>query len=113
MPMHYGVFSLFPYEDKVIHFFLYGLLATHICRMPRQFERRISYQHAIFTIALTALYGLTDEIHQYYTPFRSFDLLDWLADILGGVTAVFFYQRWAFYRQLLEYNLRLISGKSA
>jgi VanZ family protein len=38
-----------------------------------------------------AAYGATDEYHQLYTPHRSGgDLLDWLADALGGILGTAF-----------------------
>jgi VanZ family protein len=40
----------------------------------------------------TALYGLSDEVHQYFVPFRTADPLDLLADALGGALGVLFYQ---------------------
>lgn len=35
--------------------------------------------------ALTAAYGIIDEIHQHYTPGRSCSFFDWTADAAGAV----------------------------
>jgi VanZ family protein len=36
-----------------------------------------------FSFLIGSLYGLSDEVHQYFVPFRTFSLLDWLADSIG------------------------------
>jgi VanZ family protein len=42
-------------------------------------------------ILLASLYGVSDEVHQAFVPFRESSWLDWLADTVGaalGVTAM-------------------------
>jgi len=46
----------------------------------------------ILSVVLSSLYGVSDEIHQYFVPFREADLLDVLADTLGGILGVYIYQ---------------------
>jgi VanZ family protein len=38
-------------------------------------------------IGITSLYGMSDESHQFFTPHRSVDVFDWLADTTGAITA--------------------------
>ena len=38
----------------------------------------------VITIVLSSLYGVSDEIHQRFTPGRDSDPLDVVADTLGG-----------------------------
>jgi VanZ family protein len=45
----------------------------------------------ILSVVLSSLYGVSDEIHQYFVPFREADLLDVLADTLGGILGVYIY----------------------
>jgi VanZ family protein len=33
---------------------------------------------------ISALYGASDEIHQYFVPERSSEFLDWAADAIGA-----------------------------
>lgn len=42
----------------------------------------------ILTVILIALYGFSDEFHQYFIPKRAFDLYDLLADTIGAMIAV-------------------------
>ena len=46
----------------------------------------------ILSVVLSSLYGVSDEIHQYFVPFREADLLDVLADTLGSIMGVYIYQ---------------------
>lgn len=69
---------------------VYGLLAA-LCYIslininePNIFTDSPYIGAAIITI----LYGASDEIHQYYVPNRSAEVLDWMADIIGAIIAV-------------------------
>ena len=46
----------------------------------------------ILSVLLSSLYGMSDEIHQYFVPYRDADLMDVLADMLGGLMGVYIYQ---------------------
>ncbi|MDI6806619.1 MAG: VanZ family protein [Candidatus Aenigmarchaeota archaeon] len=35
-----------------------------------------------------SLYGLSDEMHQLFVPFRVFSLWDWLADVIGIIFGI-------------------------
>lgn len=37
------------------------------------------------SIIISSVYGLTDEVHQYFVPLRFFDLYDLLFDCLGSI----------------------------
>ena len=76
-----------PYIDKILHFLAYGLLAI-LLYLPIRFNIKRNYKK--ITLLLVLLYGISDEIHQYFTPTRQFDLLDLLADILGGIVGIIF-----------------------
>ncbi|MDR0909473.1 MAG: VanZ family protein [Spirochaetaceae bacterium] len=43
----------------------------------------------LITIAVSILYGLSDEIHQYFTPGRDCNIFDLLADSLGALIGAF------------------------
>jgi VanZ family protein len=83
-------------SDKVVHFCIYGLLATLVCRAGR------GWRAAAWALLATSAFGATDEWHQSFVPGRSCDVFDWLADTSGAALAVGLYAGWAAYRQLLE-----------
>jgi VanZ family protein len=45
-----------------------------------------SWANAAFPLAVlfTSLYGISDEIHQAFVPFRDSNWLDWVADTIGA-----------------------------
>ena len=81
--------------DKLAHASICGLLATLVLRPLR--TRRLSG-----AILIVSLFGAIDELHQHFTPGRSMDVFDWIADTTGAVVAVSFYTYWAGYRSTLE-----------
>jgi VanZ family protein len=85
--------------DKVAHFAVYGLLATHVCRVGR------GWRAAGWALLAASLFGATDEWHQSWVPGRSPSVADWIADTLGAALAVALYAGWAWYRRLLEIPL--------
>ena len=96
--------------DKIVHFFIFGLLATLILRVYNYNRHPIKY--ALIAIIVTSLFGLTDEWHQYLNPYRYFEWADWVADTLGAVAAVIAYQSLQHYRRLLELKIHLNRGKN-
>lgn len=86
--------------DKLAHFCVFGLLATLVLRSPGVWARE--RRRGWIAIAATAVFGLTDEWHQSFTPGRSVEWTDWIADTGGAVFAVVVYLRWAYYRRILE-----------
>jgi VanZ family protein len=78
----------FPGKDKVEHlayFFLTGLCAFRAARFGEGWSTR---KTAVFLILTGLLWGCSDEIHQSYTPGRSVEIGDVLADTAGVVLAV-------------------------
>ena len=67
-------------NDKLVHFGLYAVLGATLA-----WGRSVSPGTAghLLLVAVGAAYGLSDEWHQLYVPGRTFDLLDWAADVLG------------------------------
>ena len=84
--------------DKVVHFLVFGLLATLIVRAP-------GLGRAWLAVLAVSVFGAGDEIRQGFTPGRSMAVADWVADALGALTAVACYAGWAAYRRLLEMPL--------
>lgn len=91
--------------DKVVHFFVFGLLATLVLRVYDNKNTNIKF--AFMAIIITSFFGLLDEWNQHLNPYRYFEVADWMADTLGSVVAVIAYQSLQHYRRLLEMNINL------
>lgn len=90
--------------DKIVHFSIFGLLATLVARAP-------GIRHVWWALAIASLFGIGDEFHQSFTPGRSVEFADWLADTSGAALAVCLYTSWTWYRRLLETPLRIPSRR--
>jgi VanZ family protein len=86
--------------DKLAHFGVFGLLATTIARLEA--AKRWPLLGPLWAIILVSVYGMAIEILQSFTPMRSMEYGDWVADTLGAALAVVLYLRWTWYRRLLE-----------
>ena len=89
-----GIISkpLFSNADKVLHFGAYALLAILTARdltVVKPFWSPLKIK--IITILFACLFGLSDEIHQAFVPFRDASSYDFLADCAGSITGCFFY----------------------
>jgi VanZ family protein len=73
--------------DKLLHGAVYGVLGALCWRGVRATWARDhgTAMQIIAAVALTALYGITDELHQAFTPRRSPDPYDVIADAAGGL----------------------------
>jgi VanZ family protein len=82
-----------PYLDKVLHFLAYALLGILFLRAFKTSRIKNNVKlMLILSILLSFLYGVSDEIHQYFVPYRNADLMDVLADMFGAITGVYIYQ---------------------
>ncbi|MBI5894115.1 MAG: VanZ family protein [Deltaproteobacteria bacterium] len=77
--------------DKVVHFFEYGVLGVLWFRAIETREKIKSAAVIAFTI--TFLYGISDEIHQYFVPNRNASVYDVIADGLGALAGIWFYRK--------------------
>jgi len=77
-------------NDKVLHALEYAGLGGLCYRAFRWGATGSVAARALFFSILTAsLYGVTDEVHQLFVPFRESSWQDWLADVTGsGLGAV-------------------------
>jgi VanZ family protein len=69
--------------DKALHGIEYAGLALLLCRAL--LGEGVGWT-AAFTLAFvaTSVYGASDEWHQFFTPGRSVDVHDWMADTFGA-----------------------------
>ena len=99
-----------PYSpDKLLHFLIFGLLATVILRTRKLKQLRL--HDLIISIIIVSVYGIFDEIRQSFTPGRSVEIGDWVADTVGAIVAVILYAQWKGYRHLLEHRFQIKATK--
>jgi VanZ family protein len=74
--------------DKGLHAIEYGLLGILTYRAFRYAGSNWTTSYAVLlAIVASSAYGLTDEIHQAFVPFREADIWDFLTDVLGSSLA--------------------------
>jgi len=74
------------FNDKVLHAVEYAGLGGLCYRAFRwSLSREVSLPALLFAIVTASLYGMTDEAHQFFVPFREASWQDWLADTIGAV----------------------------
>ncbi len=71
--------------DKVAHisaYFAYGLCVqfAYFGLSGNPIKKKI----ILWTLIISALFGASDEIHQYFVPGRTCDIFDFLADMVGA-----------------------------
>ena len=78
--------------DKLLHLVAYAVLGFLFARAYGATRLRGNVVLIIFLAIVSAsLYGVLDELHQYYVPQRRADALDVGADILGSIIGVYVY----------------------
>ena len=84
--------ALFPGQDKLFHLIAFGILG--FLTMGTQLASYAGYptRRVWLVVLAVTLYGILDEVHQYFVPGRSADVYDALADALGGLLGA-----WAMY----------------
>jgi len=82
----------FAHIDKLLHFSAYAFLGALFARAFRTLSTKNNLRLVMtLSIILAGLYGISDEIHQAFVPFRDGDIMDVIADILGSICGVFLY----------------------
>ncbi len=70
-------------NDKIKHIAAYFILSVLTFRAVNQTRyKKYSY---IIAILFTTLYGITDEIHQFFVPGRFMSIYDMIANSLGSM----------------------------
>jgi VanZ family protein len=81
-----------PLIDKLLHFLAYAVMGILFFRAYRTLRIKNNYNLLLLISMLSAiLYGVSDELHQQFVPWRQADLMDAFADALGSVFGVFLY----------------------
>ncbi len=76
--------------DKLLHLAAYAFLGALFFRAFRtvSFKDNITLV-IILSILSSSLYGVSDELHQHFVPFRQADIVDVFADMLGSFCGVY------------------------
>jgi VanZ family protein len=88
----------FPHVDKVVHFcyyFTFTILTARAFKFQPHFTDLSRFSITLSFLVATA-YGVLDEVHQMFVPYRSPDPLDLYTDIGGAflaVVALWFWQK--------------------
>ena len=80
-------------QDKLYHILFYTPFGYFIARsLSRQnYFIKVKQKYLILAVLLGVLYGISDEIHQYYVPGRYSSFWDAVADGLGVCLGVYLY----------------------
>jgi VanZ family protein len=82
----------FEISDKILHFIAYFVLGASYILSFIYIRPEISKKCLFMAILIAgAVYGASDEIHQYFVIGRDSDIYDWVADILGSCSSFLLY----------------------
>ena len=70
---YFSIFNLVP-SDKLMHFIMY-LILGYLTHLAYPFKKQL--------LASCILFGLLMEILQYFIPYRSFEIMDLIANTTG------------------------------
>ncbi|MBN2705862.1 MAG: VanZ family protein [Deltaproteobacteria bacterium] len=77
--------SPFPFPDKIAHLIEYAGFGFLLMRLlAARFPQGEPVTFLVWVLSGALLYGLSDEMHQYYVPGREFSWMDLLADGAGA-----------------------------
>lgn len=76
---------LFPGQDKLFHLIAYGVLGFLGVGALKITDEGYRRRQVWFVALAVMLYGVSDEIHQYFVPGRSAEALDAVADAVGAM----------------------------
>lgn len=85
--------------DKAAHAALYlGLGLVLVRAFAGGFARPVTVRIVVLAVVASGLYGVTDEIHQYFVPPRQMEAADVLADTIGSAVAACTLYAWGIIR---------------
>lgn len=84
----------FTLRDKVLHFIEYTILGGLIAHAVHVTWGFRGGRSSMFAVLLSISLGLLDELHQFFVPGRSADILDLVADSAGVCVAVGLHALW-------------------
>jgi VanZ family protein len=83
----------FRFVDKLLHFAAYAIMGVLFYRAYQTLKFGDNIRLLMLLSAISAtLYGISDEIHQSFVPFREAEVADVIADTIGAFSGVYLYQ---------------------
>ncbi len=82
-------------SDKIKHFVAFAVLSG-LLGLTLHFQgkkKKLAEKFGTITIVIVAIYGMLDEIHQYFIPGRYCEFWDFVADVLGGILGIVIIKR--------------------
>ena len=84
----------FKFVDKLLHFAAYAIMGV---LFYRAYQKTLKIKDnlrmlMLLSAASASLYGISDEIHQSFVPFRDAEVSDVIADTIGAFSGVYLYQ---------------------
>lgn len=67
--------------DKFLHFMEYYAYAFFLRRLLVSYDIK---KYFILTLVISVLWGISDELHQYFIPGRDCNVVDMLLDLIGA-----------------------------
>ncbi len=84
-PSPFRVPKFLPHGDKLLHFAGYAVLGFLFFRAFRaSLPRKSIFFLLCISILASSFYGAADEFHQSFVRYRTSDIMDFLADMLGA-----------------------------
>jgi VanZ family protein len=93
MPLDNNGRMMIPHQDKLVHIFMYAIMAYLALKVHWHNNKSISYGLAII---LSILYGCLMEYAQLlFSEFRHFDYFDIIANIIGSMmgSLIYYFKR--------------------
>jgi len=85
----------FDIDQSIKHFVEFSILGILMANVFWQLTKEATFSRGIVTFSssavFSALYGILDEVHQYFVPTRYCTILDVLTNIAGSLTGVFIF----------------------
>ncbi|MBI2672033.1 VanZ family protein [Candidatus Woesearchaeota archaeon] len=78
----------FDFNDKVFHFFSYGILSFLTFNAFR-YNKLLNEKIFFYSIMFSVIYGTLIEVNQTFIPYRDFEFLDIAADFAGSLMILF------------------------
>jgi len=102
----------FNFSDKLLHFTAYALMGILFYRAYQTLSFKNNRQLLlVLSMVSASLYGISDEIHQHFVPYREADFFDAVADILGAICGVYVYQFWQIRKKKTDTEIRITDAR--